>query len=150
MLQTSANSKIAGFTLIEMMAVMLIVALMAAIVFASIPGTGRAELKAKTMAAAALLRRERLSAILTRSDRRVSLDGGRRLLIGDGGDEVSIPSDVIVDVLAADNAGGEASPTILFRPDGASSGGALRFSREAAGYEIHVNWYTGTVYVQAE
>lgn len=141
------NELKAGFTLIEMMAVMTIVALVAALATMMVPGTGRAGVKAVVMQTAALFRRERLAAILTRSDRQVSLDGGRRELIGDDGGEVAIPTDVVVDVLGADAAGSERLSVVVFHADGASSGAVLKFSRERAQYEIRVNWYTGGVSV---
>ena len=47
----------AGFTLIEVVAVMLIIALVASLAVTMMPGTGRGGLKALTLEAAALLRR---------------------------------------------------------------------------------------------
>lgn len=141
------NDRKAGFTLIEMMAVMMIIALVASLATMMVPGTGRAGLKAVVMKTAALFRRERLAAILTRSDRHVSLDGSQRELIGDSGDEVAIPGDVVVDVLGADAAWSRRLAVVVFHADGASSGAVLKFSRERAQYEIRVNWYTGGVSV---
>src|SRR4051794_8617661 len=92
----------AGFTLIEVIAVMLIIALVASLAVTMMPGTGRASLKALALQTAALLRRERLGAILTGRDRQVSLDGERRTLIGDGGDAVALPPDVVLDILGID------------------------------------------------
>ena len=46
-----------GYTLLEVMAVTLIIALVASLVITMTPGTGRAGLKAATLQAAALLRR---------------------------------------------------------------------------------------------
>jgi general secretion pathway protein H len=134
-----------GFTLIEVMAVMLIIALVASLVAVMTPGTGRAKLKALTLEIAALLRRERLAAILTRHDRQVSLDGERRMLVGDGGGVIAVPPDVVVDVLGANELWGGRLAVVRFHPDGASSGAVLRLSREGAQYEVRVNWYTGGV-----
>jgi general secretion pathway protein H len=137
----------AGFTLLEVMAVMLIIALVASLVITMTPGTGRAGLKAVTLQAAALLRRERIGAILGGRIRRVSLDGGRRVLVGDSGDVVAIPRDVAVDVLGADAVWSGRLAVVRFDPDGASTGAVLRLSHEKAEYEIRVNWYTGGVAV---
>jgi len=134
----------AGFTLVELAAVMLIIALIATLAVAFTRGSGRSELKAVTLEAAALLRRERIAALLTGRERAVSLDGVSRILMGDGGGVVAIPHDITLDVLSAK----EEAPrltVVRFRPDGASTGAALRFSREKVGYEIRVNWYTGGV-----
>jgi general secretion pathway protein H len=141
----SSTDREAGFTLLEVMAVMLIIALVASLVIATTPGTGRAGLKAVTLQAAALLRRERVAAILGGRIRRVSLDGERRALVGDGGDRVAIPSDVAVDVLGADAVWSGRRAVVRFDPDGASTGAVLRLSRDRAEYEIRVNWYTGGV-----
>jgi general secretion pathway protein H len=138
----------AGFTLIEMMAVMMIVALASSLIITLVPGTGRAGLKALVMNTEALLRRERLGAILTDRDRHVSLDGERRVLVGDSGDEVAIPSDVVVDILGANAVWSGRLAVASFHPDGASSGAALKFSREGVEYEVRVNWYTGGVTVE--
>jgi general secretion pathway protein H len=135
----------AGFTLIEVMAVMLIIALVASLAVTMMPGTGRAGLKALTLQTASLLRRERLGAILTGRDREVSLDGERRVLVGDGGDIVALPRDVVLDILGADALWSGRQAVVRFHPDGASTGAVLKLSREKAEYEIRVNWYTGGV-----
>jgi general secretion pathway protein H len=126
---------------------MLIVALVAALALPRLPGTGRAALKAVALEAASLLRRERLSAILTGRSRGVTLDGAERALVGASGGLVAIPRDVQADVLGAAG-GGARIPVATFHPDGGSSGGVLRLSREGAGYEVRVNWYLGTVSVE--
>jgi general secretion pathway protein H len=135
----------AGFTLIEVMAVMLIIALVASLAVTMMPGTGRAGLKALTLQTASLLRRERLGAILTGRDREVSLDGERRVLVGAGGDIVALPRDIVLDILGADALWSGRQAIVRFHPDGASTGAVLKLSREEAEYEIRVNWYTGSV-----
>ena len=135
----------AGFTLIEVIAVMAIIALVASLAVTMMPGTGRAGLKALTLQTASLLRRERLGAILTGRDREVSLDGERRLLVGDGGDIVALPRDVVLDILGVDELWSGRQAVVRFHPDGASTGAVLKLSREKAEYEIRVNWYTGGV-----
>jgi general secretion pathway protein H len=145
----SSTDREAGFTLLEMMAVMLIIALVSALVIADTPGTGRARLKAITLDTAALLRRERTAAVLAGRTTRVWLDSSRRMLIGDGGYGVAIPSDVVVDLLGVDAVWENGRAVARFEPDGTSSGAVLKYSRQEAGYEIRVNWYTGGVAVVA-
>jgi len=139
----------AGFTLIEVTAVMLIIALVASLVLSMTSGTGRPRLKALALEAAALLRRERVNAILTGHDRQVSLDGARRLLVGEKGDIVMIPRDVVLDILGASEVRSGRLAVVRFHPDGASSGAVLRLSRERMEYEIRVNWYTGGVTIDS-
>ena len=138
----------AGFTLIEVIAVMLIIALVASLAVTKIPGTGRGDLKALAMQTASLLRRERLGAILTGRDREVSLDGERRVLVGGAGDVVALPRDVVLDILGADALWSGRLAVVRFHPDGASTGAVLKLSREKAEYEIRVNWYTGGVAIE--
>ena len=142
---TRSTDRRAGFTLIEVVAVMLIIALVASLAVTMMPGTGRGGLKALTLEMAALLRRERLGAVLTGRDRQVSLDGERRVLVGDGGDVLAIPRDVALDVLGIDALWSGRQAVVRFTPDGASTGAVLKLSRENAEYEIRVNWYTGGV-----
>ena len=143
--RTRTTDRRAGFTLIEVVAVMLIIALVASLAVTMMPGTGRGRLKALTLETAALLRRERLGAVLTGRDRQVSIDGERRVLVGDGGDVVAIPRDVVLDILGVDALWSGRQAVVRFNPDGASTGPVLKLSREKAEYEIRVNWYTGGV-----
>lgn len=145
----SSTERTGGFTLLEMMAVILIVALVSSLVIAATPGTGRAGLKAVSLATAAMLRHERVGAILSGRAREVWLDGETRTLIGDGGEHVVIPKDVMLDLLGQDLLWDGRRGVARFAADGTSSGAVLRYSREGAGYEIRVNWYTGGVAVLA-
>ena len=120
---------------------MAIVALLASLAIGMSRGTGRGQLKALALETADLLRRQRLSAVLTGSRRQVFIDGGGRTLFGDGRKTVKLPDDVVLDVLGA---GGERA-IVRFEPDGSSSGAAFRVSRDGFGYEIRVNWFTGGV-----
>ena len=139
------TDRCAGFTLIEVVAVMLIIALVASLAVTTIPGTGRGRLKALTLETAALLRRERLGAVMTGRERQVSIDGEKRVLVGDGGDVVAVPRDVVLDILGIDALWSGRQAVVRFHPDGASTGAVLKLSREKAEYEIRVNWYTGGV-----
>jgi general secretion pathway protein H len=145
-----ATNRRAGFTLIEMQAVMLIIALVAALAFATMPGTGRAQLKGVALQTAALFRRERLGAILTAHSREVSIDGRHRAFVGDGGDRVEIPRDVIVEILGVDEQWSGRQAVVRFLSDGASSGAVVKLSREGEAYEVRVNWYTGSVLVEPQ
>ena len=146
MAPTRTAGSCAGFTLIEMMAVMLIIAMLASLVVAMVPGTGRGKLKALTLQTAALLRRERLAAVLTGQSRRVSLDGNTRMIVGPSG-AVAIPRDVMVDVVGVDELWSGRRALVQFEPDGASTGAVLKFSWENVRYEVDVNWYNGRVAV---
>jgi general secretion pathway protein H len=145
---SSIESK-AGFSLLEMMAVMLIIALVSTLVIAATPGTGRGGLEALALDTAAMLRRERVNAILVGRSAEVWLDSEHRVLIADDGDRIAIPKDIVLDLLGVDVQWDGRPAVARFDPDGSSSGAVLRFSREGIGYEIRVNWYTGAVAVAA-
>jgi len=98
-----------------------------------------------TLEIAAMLRRERLGAVMTGRERQVSVDGEQRVLIGDGGDVVAVPRDVVLDILGIDALWSGRQAVVRFHPDGASTGAVLKLSREKVEYEIRVNWYTGGV-----
>ena len=143
--RASISDRCCGFTLIEVVAVMLIIAIVASLAVTMTNGTGRGRLKALTLETAALLRRERLGAVMTGRERQVSIDGEQRLLVGDSGDVVAVPRDVVLDVLGIDAMWSGRQAVVRFHPDGASTGAVLKLSREKAEYEIRVNWYTGGV-----
>ena len=145
--ETSTDPR-AGSTLIEVMAVMLIIALVASLAVTTVPGTGRAKLQALALQTAALLRRERLGALLTGQSRRISLDTAERILAGEGGGTVAIPPDVVLDVVGADETWSGRQVVVRFTPDGASTGAVLRLSWEGVRYDVDVNWYSGRVAVE--
>jgi general secretion pathway protein H len=82
---------------------------------------------------------------MTGRERQVSIDGQQRVLVGDGGDVVAVPPDVVLDILGIDALWSGRQAVVRFHPDGASTGAVLKLSREKAEYEIRVNWYTGSV-----
>ena len=134
----------AGFTLVETLGVMLIVALIATLAMPTGRGTGRGQLKALALETADLMRRERVGAVLTRRLRHVSVDGDARMLVGDGGKRIAMPADVVLDVLGVEAWAGRRA-LVRFETDGSSSGTVLRLARRDLAYEIRVNWYTGGV-----
>jgi general secretion pathway protein H len=143
------NDPRAGSTLIEVMAVMVIIAMLASLIGVSLRGTGRGQMKALTLETASFLRRERFAAVLTGTSRDVSLDADARKLIGSIG-TVSIPRDVVLDVTGVDQVWSGRQAVVRFEPDGASSGAALKFSGNGEHYEVDVNWYNGRVAVDVQ
>lgn len=145
----SSIDRRAGFTLVEMMAVMMIVALISGLAVAWSFGSGRARLKAVALDAAALLRRERSGAMLSGKPRHVALDVSARMLIGESGGKVALPQDVSLDLLAAEGSNGSLRAVARFEPDGASTGAVLAFAKENARYDVRVDWFSGKVSVDA-
>jgi general secretion pathway protein H len=140
----------AGFTLIEVVCALAIVALVAALVLPAIPrATSRARLEAYAIEVAALLTADRNAAIRRRAEIATALDAdGGAIRSGAGPDRVQLPRDVAFDALLAQRCDGrEAGATIHFFPSGMSCGGTIQLRRGALGYQVRVNWLTGGIEV---
>jgi general secretion pathway protein H len=140
----------AGFTLIEVVCVLAIIGLLAALVLPAIPrGTSQARLAGYAVEVAALLKGDRNAAIRSRAQVATSLDAERRIVIsGATASIVEIPADVTFEALLAQRCGDRrVGATIDFFPSGASCGGVIAIARQGVGYQIRVNWLTGGVEV---
>jgi len=145
--QTDAR---AGFTLIEVVCVLAIVALLAALVLPAIPrATSQERLAGYAVEVAALLKGDRNAAIRRRAQVATSLDSERRIVIsGSNASVVEIPADVTFEALLAQRCGDRrVGATIDFFPSGSSCGGVIAIARQGVGYQIRVNWLTGGVEV---
>ncbi len=142
----------AGFTLIEVVAVLAIVAMLAAVALPRWPqGTTRPQLEAYALRIAALLKADRNAALRART--RVSTLLSLRTLdvvSGAGAGEVQLPDDVSFDAIVAQTCSGrENGSAIDFLPSGMSCGGTIALARPGAAYHIRVNWLTGGVEIVA-
>jgi general secretion pathway protein H len=142
----------AGFTLIEVVCVLAVIGLLAALVLPAIPrGTSQERLAGYAVEVAALLKGDRNAAIRTRARVATSLDAERRTVIsGATASIVEIPSHVSFQTLLAQRCGDRrVGGTIDFFPGGASCGGVIAIARQGVGYQIRVNWLTRGVEVVA-
>lgn len=138
----------AGFTLLEMVCALAIVAALAAIALPRLPlGTSRPRLEAYAVETAALLKADRTAAIRRGRPVETAVDAaGRTLRSGAGRREVRLPKDVMVRATLPQFCNNRpAGRAIAFFPSGLSCGGTVAFTREGAGYEVRVNWLTGGV-----
>ncbi len=142
----------AGFTLIEVVCVLAIVALLAALVLPSFPrSTSQPRLAGYAVEVAALLKGDRNAAIRNHTIVSTLLDADRRTVRSSyRAAAVEIPADVAFDALLAQRCADRiVGSTIDFFPSGASCGGVIAISRQGVGYQIRVNWLTGGVEVVA-
>ncbi|MGB9369074.1 MAG: prepilin-type N-terminal cleavage/methylation domain-containing protein [Xanthobacteraceae bacterium] len=145
-----AGSAEAGFTLLELVCVIAIVAILAAIVIPALPrGTSRARLESYAIEAAAMLKADRHAAIRNRTQIVTEVDAPLRVIrSGATGRVIRVPDDVGFDALLAARCNQRpAGPTIQFFASGMSCGGTIALTRLGVGYEIRVNWLTGGVEV---
>ncbi len=137
-----------GFTLIEMVCVLAIIAMLASVLLPLIPRqTSRSRLQAYALQAATLLKADRNAAIRRGSDVLTTVDAGTRSIrSGATSETVRIPEDVHFDALLPETCRHhEALSTISFFANGMSCGGTIALTRLDTGYEVRVNWLTGRV-----
>ena len=139
-----------GFTLLEIVCVLAIVALLAAILLPRIPGgTSRPRLEAYALETASLLASDRSAAIRRHMQISTDVDAlARSVRSGATGRVVRVPDDVVFDAVLPKLCNHRpAYSSIGFLPSGMSCGGTIVLTRMGAGYEIRVNWLTGGVEV---
>ena len=139
-----------GFTLLEMVCVLAIIALLAAVLLPFIPHeTSRSRLQAYALQTAALLQTDRDAAITRRTSVATLVDAGARAIrSGASQAAIAIPPDVRFDALLPQTCRRRAAlSTISFFSNGTSCGGTIALTRFDTGYEIRVNWLTGRIEV---
>ncbi|MFY9958521.1 pilus assembly FimT family protein [Bradyrhizobium sp.] len=137
-----------GFTLLEMVCVIALIAMIAAVLLPFLPRhTSRSRLQAYALEAATLLKADRNTAIRRRADVSTLVDApSRAIRSGATSQIVRIPDDVRFDALLPQTCRQRAAlSTISFFADGMSCGGSIALSRLDTAYEIRVNWLTGRV-----
>ena len=137
-----------GFTLIEIVCVLAIIAMLAAIVLPAIPhGTSRPKLEAYAIEIATVLRADRDAAVWRHAHVSTAVSAlTRSIQSGVTGEVVAIPDDVHFQALLAARCNQRAAgATIDFFASGMSCGGTIRLTRNAVGFDVRVNWLTGGV-----
>ena len=142
------NAGEGGFTLIEIVCVLAIIGLLAAILLPEIPrGTSRSRLQAYAVEVATVLTSDRNAAIHFRRAIATEINAaGRSVSSGASPRTVRVPTDVQFDAALASRCNQrEAGSMIVFFASGMSCGGVIALTRLGAGYQIRVNWLTGGV-----
>jgi len=141
-----------GFTLLEMVAVVAIIAMLAAVLLPSVPrATTRPRLEAYAIETAALLKADRSAAMQRNAQVSTQVDApGRAIRSGSTGRVMRFPDDVSFQALLPQTCNERpARSTISFFATGTSCGGTIVLSRLGTGYEVRVNWLTGGIEVAA-
>jgi general secretion pathway protein H len=137
-----------GFTLLEMVCVLGVIAMLAAVLLPLIPRqTSRSRLQAYALQAATLLKADRNAAIRRQAEVATLVDAGARSIrSGATAEIISIPDDVQFDALLPQTCRQQAAfSTISFFANGMSCGGTIALTRLDTGYEVRVNWLTGRI-----
>jgi general secretion pathway protein H len=139
-----------GFTLLEMVCVIALVAMVAAVLMPLVPrNTSRARLQGYAIEAASLLKADRNAAIRRGSEVSTLVDASSRAIrSGATAQLIRVPDDVRFEALLPQSCRQRAAlSTISFFADGMSCGGAIALTRLDSSYEVRVNWLTGRVEV---
>ena len=145
---TSGSNAEEGFTLLEMVCILAIIAMLTAVLLPNLSrDTSRPRLEAYAVETASLLKADRTAAIRHRVQIATQIDAGARSLrSGSTGQILRVPDDVTFDALLPNRCNERpAFSTISFFPTGMSCGGTVMLSRLGTSYEIRVNWLTGGV-----
>jgi general secretion pathway protein H len=145
---TSGSKAEDGFTLLEMVCILAIIAMLAAVLLPNISrDTSRPRLEAYAVQTASLLKADRTAAIRHRVQIASQIDAGARSLrSGSTGQILRVPDDVAFDAILPNRCNERpAFSTISFFPTGMSCGGTIMLSRLGTTYEIRVNWLTGGI-----
>ncbi len=136
-----------GFSLLELLVVLVIVALMATVVGVSISRSiSGAEVRSASRDLTAALRYTRGQAILTRSEKTLSVDVEKREYQAPDKPVVTIPEDMTIRLLTAQTEQtGESAGTIRFFPDGSSTGGKVTLAAGEREWVVNVGWLTGEI-----
>jgi len=137
-----------GFTLLEMVCVIALVAMVAAVLLPLVPrNTSRARLQGYAIEAASLLKADRNVAVRRGTEVSTLVDAtSRAIRSGATAQLIRIPDDVRFEALLPQSCRQRAAlSTISFFADGMSCGGAIALTRLDSSYEIRVNWLTGRV-----
>jgi len=145
MIQTHRNS---GFSLVELLVVLVIVVLAVAVVPPLFMGVGStAELRGASRQLAAGLRSARSHAVLKQNETTLTVDlEARHFQVTGDTRKVSLPNNVVVKLYTAQSElSNESSGNIRFFPDGSSTGGHITLANERLEYTVNVDWLTGRI-----
>ena len=145
-----------GFTLFEMLAVLVLLAIAAmAIVSSTTHGLTQARDMKTCRDIAAMLRTTRIHAMSTGAASALTVDMGARTVVDVMGVSHDFPGDVSISMLGASQLTTAQRSSVVFSPDGSSSGGHLILSHRsdtgtAVGIcRIDINWLTGAAEMRA-
>ena len=136
-----------GFTLLEMLAVILLIGIAAAAVAVSVSqGLANARVRAASVELAAALRATRAQAIVQGTEQTFELDTRSASYRAAGGREVALPRGMRLSITSArEDRPDDHTGRIRFFPDGSSTGGHVVLQRGERRWQVNVAWLTGAV-----
>jgi general secretion pathway protein H len=143
----SGVARTRGFTLIEIIAVIMLIALILTVVSVSVgSGLSGARVSAAGRELVAAMRHTRGQAIVKRESQVFSIDLENRRYTAPGRKETELPKDMEIRVLTArEELIDDGTAGIRFFPDGSSTGGRVTLLMGEREWIIEVQWLTGEV-----
>jgi general secretion pathway protein H len=142
-MRRARSSRQAGFSLLELLVALTILALALSVVSLSASRRSPAfEVRRVSGETVSLLREARLTARSSGRPVRIAFDPEAREVRRAGADPLVVPQGVELSLVSAASAGPSA---IVFFPDGSSSGGAFTFEGAGRKAEVTVDWLTSRV-----
>jgi len=148
--QIAPISRHRGFTLVELMVVLVIIALVMGLVATSMSRSiSGAEARTASRKLVSNIRYTRARAIIDKSERVFQVDTGNRSYQAPGRKQVQLPDGVDITITTArSEITSEAVSGIRFFPDGGSTGGHIELTVNGREYRINVAWLTGEASLQ--
>ena len=142
-------SRANGFTLLEMLAVILLVGIAAAAVSVSVTqGLASARVRAASSELAGALRATRAQAIVRGEEQHFDVDTRANSYDGAKRHDVRLPNGLRVSITSAkDDQPNDHTGRIRFFPDGSSTGGRITLQSGRREWHVNVSWLTGEVRV---
>lgn len=137
----------AGFTLLELLVVMVILTVVATVTAVRFSGgIDQARLRAESRQLVALLRAARTEAMVSSTVTGIDSDThDTSYLSYPAQQRIELPEGIAIDIASQAVSSGAAQNAIRFYPDGSSSGGDIQLSSPAGSFAITVGWLTGEV-----
>jgi general secretion pathway protein H len=142
-------SRAHGFTLLEMLAVILLIGIAAAAVSVSVTqGLAGARVRAASSELAGALRATRAQAIVRAQEQNFDVDTRANSYRNVKQRDVSLPKGLRVSITSAkEDQPNEHTGRIRFFPDGSSTGGRITLQSGTRQWHVNVSWLTGEVRV---
>lgn len=146
--RTAAERRVRGFTLLELLIVLVLMAIVTATVYPMFGGSvSNSELRGSARALAAGLRLARSEALSQRRETFLTVDvAGRRFRVDRDPRVHALPKKVELKLFTAQNdlVDGNVG-AIRFYPDGGSNGGRITIASGERKFDVDVDWLTGRV-----
>lgn len=136
-----------GFSLVELLVVLAIIALAAALVIPTV-GSGQSNrmVKQSADAIAGVLQESRLRSLARNEEVSVDFNTTTRVFSASGAD-FQVPENIEIKLLSAKGNALDADPKFTFFPDGSSTGGSITLSDDRKSSRVAIHWLTGRIAV---